>query len=262
MKSQRISQELMTELCKALKVKARRVQQIIKKRMENYRFTYGRKIIALDLAAEQRIDIRKFASPDELQQLRELRQSITTKPPPTLPSKTPKTTRRPKTVKLDKEFEIRCPNLPTSVLTDAERMTKIYPYLYIFENSIRYFIKNTLETKYGDNWWDQKVKTRIRSKVETRQDQEGGNRWHGKRGRHQIFYTDIDDLRQIITSNLEDFRDKLPNVRQPTEWFINRIQEIELSRNIVAHHNPLSENDIKRLKIYFEDWMRHLAGLY
>ena len=51
----------------------------------------------------------------------------------------------------------------------------------------------------------------------------------------------------------------LPDVDRPIEWVSNRIEEIELSRNIVAHHNPLSDDDIQRVKIFFKDWTKQFS---
>jgi hypothetical protein len=137
-------------------------------------------------------------------------------------------------------------------------MLAIYPYLYLFENSVRYFIIERMKEKYGEDWWKQRVGNPIQTKAEERLEKEGRNRWHGKRGQHPIFYVDIDDLRSIIVSNERDFRDKFPGVKRPLEWVQQRIEEIEISRNVVAHNNPLAENDITRLKVYFRDWVEQM----
>ncbi len=147
------------------------------------------------------------------------------------------------------------PGLPVSVLHDATRMQEVYPYLYLFENSVRYFIKDTLEARYGAGWWDSKASNPTRQKAAERELKDGANRWHGKRGAHPIFYVDIEDLIGLISSNFVDFRDKMPSVKRPLEWVSQRIEEITLSRNIVAHNNPLSQKDISRLKIYYSDWV-------
>ena len=79
---------------------------------------------------------------------------------------------------------------------------------------------------------------------------ESANPWHGKRGSAPIFYTDIKHLFSIIKNNWPDFEDLFPN----QNWIETRISEIEISRNIVAHNNPLAKRDIQRLSLYFEDW--------
>ena len=249
----------MKELSNALGVTPRRINQILKRRLEAHGYTFGRNIIALDLAADNKIDVRKYASMEELEELRKLRQSKTVITPISLNKRREKPTSRPVVIRLEREFEVTCPNIPSSIIRDAKRMSEVYPYFYVFENSVRYFIKNTFESVYGQDWWERKVGSNTRRKAKNRQAKEGRNRWHGKRGRHPIFYVDIDDLRRIITSNYDDFKEKLPDVDRPIEWITNRIEEIELSRNIIAHNNPLSDDDINRIKIYFKDWVRQFA---
>jgi len=257
----RVNKDLMGELAKALDLTPRRINQIISDRVAENHYIYSRNIIALDLAAEKRIDIRKYASKEELDELKAFKQNKTI-PIPELRRETQKgINSRTTTLRFDREFEIDSPDMPRSVLEDAKKMAAIYPYLYVFENSARLFITKTMESKYGKKWWDEKVGVPIRKKSEDRQVKEGRNRWHGKRGSHPINYVDIDDLRSIITSNEEAFKDKLPDVKRPIEWVSNRIEEIELSRNIVAHNNPLGDDDIERIKVYFKDWMKQFLEI-
>jgi len=255
----RIDANLKKELIEKLKVSPRRVNQIIRQRVAEYEFIYERDIIALDLAAENKIDIRKYASNEQLEQLRNFR---TSKPVVFQENKSEKVIKpiRKISVRLDKEINIECSNLPQSVLDDARKMSKVYKILYVFENSIRFFIIDTMESKYGKKWWDEKVGTKTRRKASDRQAKEGRNRWHGKRGRHPIFYVDINNLRAIISSFPDDFEEHLPGVDRPIEWLTNRINEIELSRNIVAHNNPLDDDDIDRINVYFKDWVKQFLS--
>jgi len=225
-----------------------------KKKQIGYAFTT--ETAAYILAAENNIDISRHLKPEELNKVREamrLTKMVQVGQPQTKVEKQV-------IIKLDKDFEIRCPNISESVLKDARKMQKIYPYFYVFENSIRFFIMETLENKYGKEWWTEKISQKIRDAVANRQSKEGRNRWHGKRGSHPIFYTNIDHLRKIITSNFDDFKDKLPDIGRPIEWLTNRMEEIELSRNIIAHHNPLSDDDIARVKMYFKEWVKQISG--
>lgn len=226
-----------------------------KKRQIGY--AYSTATAAYILASENQIDISKFLKPEELAEVREAIRSTRL-----VQVSNASTEPKEKTiVKLGKELKIVCPNVPDSILKDAKKMSEAYPYFYVFENSIRYFIINTLESKYGKDWWFLRVNPKLRDKATDRQSKEGRNRWHGKRGVHPIFYVDIDDLQKIITSNLEDFKDKLPGVDRPVEWLTNRIEEIELSRNIIAHHNPLTDDDVFRVKMYFKDWIKQFADI-
>lgn len=224
-----------------------------KKRQIGYAFST--ETAAYILAVENDIDISKHLKPGELAEVREairLTKRIQV-------DRSQTKVEKQVIVQLDKDFKIHCPNVPESVLKDARKMQRVYPYFYVFENSIRYFIKSTLENKYGKDWWSERVNPKIRDKASKRQFDEGRNRWHGKRGEHAIFYTNIDDLRKIIISNFDDFKNKLPDVKRPIEWLTNRIEEIELSRNVIAHHNPLSEDDITRVKMYLKEWVKQIS---
>ena len=57
--------------------------------------------------------------------------------------------------------------------------------------------------------------------------------------------------------NWDYFKKYLPNL----EWIKVRINEIEISRNVVAHHNPLKTNDIRRIRLYFHDWINQIKGV-
>ena len=148
------------------------------------------------------------------------------------------------------------PNLPANILSDAKNMSEVYFYLYLFENSLRKFIIDKIG-KDDPNWWEKKVGKTVIKNAENRIKQEDKNKWHSKRGQHPIYYTDISDLKSIISTCWSDVKDFLPS----QEWLIQRIDEIELSRNIVAHNNPLSQDDFDRVKLYFRDWIKQINNL-
>ena len=153
--------------------------------------------------------------------------------------------------------DIECPNLPNKIFTDAKKMTEVYYYLYLFENSLRYFIIKTMEIKYGSNWWESQISKGIRDKAKNRKEKEGINRWHSQRGDHPIFYIDINDLRKIISQKHADFIEKLPE--EGIKWLEIRVNEIKQLRNIVAHHNPLDNDDIEQIKLNFRQWNKQIS---
>lgn len=248
-----INQKVVDLLRQKTKLSVPGLYKAIDRKKSRMGYAYSTETAAYVLASENQIDISKFLQPNELAEVREAMKSNQS-----LQSHNTSKVQKNVVVYLDKELKIDCPNVPASVLKDAKKMSEVYPYLYVFENSIRYFIIDILN-KYGKDWWSTKVNLKIREKAADRQRKEGRNKWHGNRGEHPIFYVDIDDLQNIITSNFDDFKDKLPAVDRPVEWLKNRMEEVELSRNIVAHHNPLSDDDIARVKMYFKDWIKQFA---
>jgi hypothetical protein len=249
-----INQEIVKLLREKTKLSVPGLYKAIDRKKSQIGYAYSTETAAYMLASENQIDISKFLKPEELTEVREAIRSSR----PVQVSKVSTEVQKRVIVHLDKELKIDCPNVPVSILKDAKKMSEVYPYFYVFENSIRYFIIETL-SKYGNDWWSAKVNPKIQQKATDRQSKEGRNRWHGTRGEHPIFYVDIDDLQKIITSNYDDFKEKLPAVDRPIEWLTNRIEEVELSRNIIAHHNPLSDDDIARVKMYFKDWIKQFA---
>ena len=147
--------------------------------------------------------------------------------------------------------------LPSNLTAHAKKMSNVYPFFYVFENLLRYVIMSVLEKKYGKDWWTTVTISRdIRDEVERRKKAEGRDRWVGKRGSHEIFYTDLGDLGLSINSNYGDFKDIFPNLT----WIKSRVDDLEKSRNVLAHNNLLPNNEMKRIKIYLKDLQNQLTG--
>ena len=168
---------------------------------------------------------------------------------------------------IDKQFIFNFTNfqtedqlLPKRLADEAISMaTKVYPIIYIYENSIRNFILKLLEKKYGKEWWNKSsVSTSIKTKVQKRMSNENRNKWHGKRNTHQIYYTDIDDLKNIITNNWNDFESYL---KTSQFLIIANIEIIEQSRNVISHNNPLSKDDIDSVTVNFKQWIKIIENI-
>lgn len=136
-------------------------------------------------------------------------------------------------------------------------MTALPAYLAFFclENAIRELIVDRLLENHGTDWWDKVVPSPIRNRVEKRQEKEGKNRWHMRRGDHKVNYTDFGDLKSIIQSNWGDFDDLFPY----QDWITGRLEELEASRNIIAHSNTLEGRELERIRIYLEDWVKQVG---
>jgi uncharacterized protein YdcH (DUF465 family) len=107
----------------------------------------------------------------------------------------------------------------------------------------------------GPDWWDTGTSSELRRKVQQRQDKEGSNRWHIRRGAQEIYYTDFGDLISVIRNNWGIFEDLFPD----QNWVINRLTELEASRNIIAHNNNLDERELQRIRMYLQDWIRQVG---
>ncbi|MDH5607317.1 MAG: Swt1 family HEPN domain-containing protein [Candidatus Heimdallarchaeota archaeon] len=171
------------------------------------------------------------------------------KPPPK-----PKTIITTKTVKIGNNLSLTDPILSEQVIKDAQEMTAVYAEIYIFENSVRETINRALSNNIGEDWWETSAPQKTRENAQNRIEKEKRNAWHGRRGKHPIYYTDISDLKAIIQRHWDFFKSIFPN----QAWVNVRLDEIELSRNIVDHHNPLKDKDRKRLEIYVNDWQSQI----
>jgi hypothetical protein len=154
------------------------------------------------------------------------------------------------------------PYLPPALLEEAKEMAeKAYPWLYVFENSVRNIIQILMAKKHGLDWWEKRIKKphkTIDDNVNKRMADEMQDRWHSsRRGVHKINYTDIDDLRIIVQDNWAVF--SIIHKRQ--SWVIEHISQLSYSRNIIAHNNPLRERDIRSIQTKITEWFEQIKTL-
>lgn len=130
-----------------------------------------------------------------------------------------------------------------------------YLAFFCLENSVRELIVERLSERHGGMWWGDRATKALRDRVATRQEKEGKNRWHTRRGASEIYYTDFSDLSSLIQNNWSDFEDLFPDIN----WVVTRFTEMEASRNIVAHNNLLDQRELERIKIYLADWIMQVG---
>jgi hypothetical protein len=206
------------------------------------------------LAAQNGINLNKYLPQDKLNQIRQLLFQLNQHGQQSQPTKL-STKNTPKTinVSIGKTITFKDPLLTEKLLKEAKQMAEeVYPLLYIFENSVREMIIRIMQKVHGSNWWHTEVSKEIRDEVQKRKYKEDQNPWHGKRGAHPVYYTDLEHLGRIVQNNWGDFKLIIPTL----QWLTQRVQEVGHSRNPVAHMNPLGKDDIQRIKVYFRDWQK------
>jgi hypothetical protein len=137
----------------------------------------------------------------------------------------------------------------------AMKALPAYLAFFCLENAVRELVMERLLEIRGPGWWGESASASIKKKVEERQNKEGQNRWHIRRGATEIYYTDFGDLVAIIRNNWEQFEDLFPD----QNWIANRLNELEASRNIIAHSNPLDDRELDRVRMYLQDWTRQVG---
>ncbi|MBO9728407.1 MAG: hypothetical protein J7623_07185 [Chitinophaga sp.] len=145
--------------------------------------------------------------------------------------------------------------LDAELVLQAQKMAVVYTAINAFENSARRFIsKKMLETK-GEDWWNLCVSEKIRSKAESRKEEESKIRWHTPRGDTIINYTEFGDLISIIRQNWADFEPHIISI----EWAEQIIKTLERSRNVIMHSGELVNQDIERIGMYIRDWINQVG---
>lgn len=147
------------------------------------------------------------------------------------------------------------PGMTATHAKEAKMMAeKVYPKLYVFENSARDLISRVLKSAIGDDWWDKVVLPKLRTKAEGRKKDEAKDPWHGKRGAALIDYLDLSDLPLIVTApkawpHFKAFFDR-------PSWFQELVNELNVSRRVAAHMNPLEDDDVKNVEAAFRKWAK------
>lgn len=138
----------------------------------------------------------------------------------------------------------------------AKLMATVYTAIAAFENTVRDFVVKILLENKGENWWEECVSEKIRSKAQSRKKEEDKIRWHTQKGDSLINYTEFGDLASIMNNNFELFSDHIVSI----EWAKSIILTIERSRNVIMHSGELSPRDIERIGINIRDWISQVGA--
>jgi hypothetical protein len=137
----------------------------------------------------------------------------------------------------------------------AIEMGRLYVVLHCFENSIRTFIRETLEEKDGPDWAD-KLPAKVKKYAEDRQKESIEDSWlEGEKG-DLLGYVDFGHLASVIIEKWSHFEDIVPS----QHWLKQRMEEMEEARHFIAHNRMLLPTEFQRLYMYIADWNR-IVGL-
>lgn len=209
------------------------------------------------IAHQEGIKIDKYLDEEQVKRIRELLPHFQNRraTPPVAEKKPSRTKKIPRKRKITDGL------LNDKKIKEAEVMADVYSILYVLENSIRELINRVMTDNYGENWWNERTKKGkpkdIAVRVKNRIGREQKNQWHQKRGEHPIYYTDLADLKTLLSSNEENF---FPDILSPKEWFINAMDGLQLSRNVLCHMNALDKTNIQDVKVKFEQWQKMIEA--
>ena len=144
---------------------------------------------------------------------------------------------------------------PVDMRAQALRMTRLYALLYCFENSVRQLIRERLEEKLGADWWDKGIPKGVRDNAAKRQQAAQDNSWlEGEKG-DALQFADFGDLSTIIINNWEDFSDLIPS----QHGLKQRMDELEQTRNFIAHSRLLLPAEFQRIESYVAVWNKQVG---
>lgn len=258
------------ELFKRIQAAKKRTPQAHYAAMDRIRSEHGKAIsreeAAYIYAAELGIDIHKYLK-SESQSVQESVKGLITKGKSS-PGPTARKTNRGKveTIKILKaaSTQIKSGAVPAMVLQNATEMSNVYPLIFVFENSLRLFMKEVLDKTFPNGWWNAtQMPSEVHKKADQRKLDEGKNLWHGKRSTSasMLDYVDLDELENVLNKRTNEFTPLFKDLPKSLDWLKLKIKEIYPSRNVIAHCNPLAKRDIKRVEVIVDDWLRQLPAL-
>jgi hypothetical protein len=165
-----------------------------------------------------------------------------------------------RTVRIRAHDDFDLPGLRLAHATEVKRMAeRVYPLLYLFENSARDLVDKVLTARVGRDWWDSLPAAKaMHASVNKRMKDEGLDAWHGKRGDHPLHYIDVSRLPLIVGD--PDAWPHFSSIFPRRNWFEGVVEDLNVSRRVVAHMNPLSEPDIRQVEAGFRRWSRQLVA--
>lgn len=211
------------------------------------------------IAHEAGIRIDKFLSAEQVDKVRSLHAGLQhhSNAPVVAKTSRPQPPRREqREIRFPDNFVVADILLSSAKLNEARQMAAIYP-LYVLENSMREVITRVMTAKFGADWWDAQLNSgKLKNVHQTAADRMKTEttrlRWHQTRGAHPIDYVDLGDLGTIILGKQDLF---FPDVLgSDRDWFVQFMKELEPSRNVVCHMNPLSVHNIADIKLRCKKW--------
>jgi hypothetical protein len=141
------------------------------------------------------------------------------------------------------------------IIFHSAKMSSVFKVFFCLENSVRELIQERLSERYGIEWWELKIPSKIMDSVSKLKEKETENRYHAQRATTNIGYTTFGQLCQIIVHNWEDFSDLFPD----QHWINSRFNDLEMSRNIIMHTGILPDIEIDRIESICRDWLKQVG---
>lgn len=240
------NRKLRTALLEKRNFSPQRLSQLVKRRKAE--LPMSTEMATYTIAHESGIDISKYLSSDETAGVRELVAQLRSSTPSATTNG--KTTQRPATPKpalmtIGGLGIKQLPGMSAVHANEAQQMATVYAAMYVFENSLRDVIERVLRHRFGQAWWTSGVPQKIQEVATQRKADERKDPWHGKRGSRPIDYVDLSALVKIVKHRWKLFEKIFPT---PAWIEVLVTHDMNVSRRVVAHMNPLATDDIKNVE--------------
>lgn len=138
----------------------------------------------------------------------------------------------------------------------ALEMARLYTVLFCFENEVREFIRARLMEPANDGIdWINKLPPKIKSFAESRKEAALKDSWLEGEKTDLLGFADFGHLAQLIIDKWDYFKDIVPS----QHWLKQRMDELEKSRNFIAHNRMLLPSEFQRLYMYISDWNKAIG---
>jgi hypothetical protein len=138
---------------------------------------------------------------------------------------------------------------------NALEMARLYAVLHCFENEVRTLIRETLEEKEGTDWVE-KLPKKAKEFAESRQKAAIDDSWLEGEKSDVLGFVDFGHLSGIIVEKWPLFENIIPS----QHWLKQRMEELEKTRNFIAHNRMLLPSEFQRIYLYIADWNK-VVGL-
>lgn len=133
----------------------------------------------------------------------------------------------------------------------ALEMARLYAVLHCFENEVRNLVSETLIEKEGPDWWG-KIPNTIRRLADSRQKTALKDTWLEGDKSSILSFVEFGDLASIMIDKWAHFESIMPS----QHWLKTKMDELEKSRNFIAHNRMLLPSEFQRIYMNVADWNR------
>jgi hypothetical protein len=257
---------LKADLLKKLEVTPQRLSQLVKARKAE--LPMSTELATYTIAHDNGFDISKYLDRETTREVRNLISDLRSgrsRNGDSAASPRERLTQKKSAARKDVKIKFagvevgKIPALKQTHADGAKRMAeRVYPTLYIFENSVRDLIEVVLKDAFGKDWWTTAVPSDVQKTATKHKESEKKDPWHSARGARDIDYVFLNELWAIIKHQWKCFKPLFPD-QAWVQTIITR--DMNVSRRVLAHMNPLAADDIRNIEAAFNKWVKQLQAV-